>query len=1830
VGEISVKDWSGGLNQRFPANRISENECVDATDISLTNLRLSRTKGVDTGNTAQGDYRFRGEWVTDATADKFVEYGTTLLKSYDSGTKLATFTRLKTSGGAATSLDIGVPPKPTSPPTTSSQATAGNESYAAALCHHSVPLKFEKSGTVVTALTGDLSAIDSSSTSPDVFYYKDGSYERAITYDGTSLKVYNVSASNFTAVNTAEDGGSAAAASTPNYKAKWWFQDEGYWVGVSDVGISILNVTLSVPILTNTALAVISYTAASLNDTDVADADLTSIETGEGYIDGWVAGTTSDYWSATGTSTKVLVSRVREGNWWTNSAPFYYGSSTDTGRVIAKVRNGTSTDTYGFGRTFAVIRKANSTLKINGYTEGETVTIASVDYTVGLPLVTSVTRGNFKLEWYDMHPNLNSTVGYSSGRKGWANLDAEIQFKNYFTGSASGNVFVPGHFEANGEIEFELSRVVNAVTLSSSTISTANETITITAHGIADGSLVTLAIDTLGTLPTGLALDTDYYVVSGAADTIKLSLTSGGSAVNITGVGSGTLTVTSTTDADYLVVLGFMDNQAAFATTTDRSWGFTTVGGGSPYTDFKFNDEDSADTVMLRWDETNLRINYVNRDMAKSTNEDNSTYDDTYPDPHQYKGQKEYLWGTLPSAVRTGTLIHNTGSVYPLKSSHLSSITLSSAGSVSEDYHNNQDFKEPNYPVGSSTRAYLNLWNWREDNRILSLCGNIQGELTQYVSATVTDTHASPGGTAAVNITTDSNFSKANYIDSEKTQEFFDNNSSKKTVLAKTTIDANYKEIESLNSFNGYTINSVNYVFFARNYGTWGDGSYLFRNMDIGASAILDLLNFSSSTLAALPASGWSGFDLAHSHSVTKAAHYGADKLIFSNPNLDVLDPVTNVLSTRRSYGVTGTVLKAGYLNDMPLSDTTPTPSSAWQTSQTHAGATQTSTSGSGTGAKFGIVTDGSGNPTFTVTALGSGYAVSDTIVVTDPGSTSNTATVTVASFYEVLVYVPERGEAHVVNVLSSNERSVYTFPFDEIIKYDSTLERFFGFEWDATDSRYEKYYKAYAFWFSEMIGKTITGGTTVADLGVVAYDYPVIASTDRVRHILFTTTTGAHLFYWSDANNIIKVNNSTTRNPKISSVPEIIVATGTYTTSGATIALDSSHDKLRVQIGDIVSVSGGSSTPRVTVKTDGNNTITLSGAIGSISDGVVTATFTRYIHKNRVWPHKADYTRIKPDLDETFDINNYGSSLVRVNVLVFTDHANVTGIEHLPITRSTRDIIFMGDYFYVDLDKHLVQNAGGSTTAGDDLTLYSATASLNGKQSFSIPSASLSVTGGIDYQYRYSFLRDLAETGEKHIDGTTMKFLLEGPPSDESPEISSGFATATDFLRLGFTGSVPTGVTKVRVYRVGGNFASWAYIADLDIDVAASTLPTRFDDTSTNVAAFSIQPQLDLNPPTEAMTYITYVSGIFFAADDSRLYFSKFASYHSFNEAAYLEFDARITGIEESMGEGIIFTDGQVYRVRGFDPFEMTSIVVPDVRGLPENNRRTLTKWGTNVIWLGNEGVCVYSNGNVQVISNGKGEPELFEMTLPRGFVKNNVYYLVQTPVADVTRKGFSMDFRKGIPPAITRISQDAESVIQIPSENRVYLKNSVNSAYKGAFLEGDSQSIDFTSREYDGGKVNEDKIFLRAKLFYSGTGTISFFADDEATAFAEKTLTDSTNKRSAYVYPTFAKFGKRFYYKVSGAVTIYEMDMRIDLAVEYISPRIFKWADVSYTGTPLFALSIDEVDVETTPALPATTRTRTVRVTFRGGVSGFVPHYRDVSDTGEVIGARYETEDA
>jgi hypothetical protein len=109
--------------------------------------------------------------------------------------------------------------------------------------------------------------------------------------------------------------------------------------------------------------------------------------------------------------------------------------------------------------------------------------------------------------------------------------------------------------------------VSNAVAV---TLQDAGDTVTLTAHGIPNGTEVSLA--TLVTT-TGIVINTRYYAVGATANTFQLSLTSGGAAILLTTDGSGTLrygTTITAIVANTSITLSIPASAAGAVTLTGR------------------------------------------------------------------------------------------------------------------------------------------------------------------------------------------------------------------------------------------------------------------------------------------------------------------------------------------------------------------------------------------------------------------------------------------------------------------------------------------------------------------------------------------------------------------------------------------------------------------------------------------------------------------------------------------------------------------------------------------------------------------------------------------------------------------------------------------------------------------------------------------------------------------------------------------------------------------------------------------------------------------------------------------------------------------------------------------------------------------------------------------------------------------------------------------------------------------------------------------------------------------------------------------------------------
>ena len=131
------------------------------------------------------------------------------------------------------------------------------------------------------------------------------------------------------------------------------------------------------------------------------------------------------------------------------------------------------------------------------------------------------------------------------------------------------------------------------------------------------------------------------------------------------------------------------------------------------------------------------------------------------------------------------------------------------------------------------------------------------------------------------------------------------------------------------------------------------------------------------------------------------------------------------------------------------VSDSTPSVNGAWQASQSSVSASTFTTSGDGEKIIFSITTDGSGNiSASSITDGGVKFAASDTIVVTDPGNTNNTATFTVSTvtssttlYKDSLETFLNRASGHSIlgleSSISSNSSKLYNIikiPFDYTI----------------------------------------------------------------------------------------------------------------------------------------------------------------------------------------------------------------------------------------------------------------------------------------------------------------------------------------------------------------------------------------------------------------------------------------------------------------------------------------------------------------------------------------------------------------------------------------------------------------------------------------------------------------------------------------------------------------------------------------------------------------------------------------------------------------------------
>ena len=795
-----------------------------------------------------------------------------------------------------------------------------------------------------------------------------------------------------------------------------------------------------------------------------------------------------------------------------------------------------------------------------------------------------------------------------------------------------------------------------------------------------------------------------------------------------------------------------------------------------------------------------------------------------------------------------------------------------------------------------------------------------------------------------------------------------------------------------------------------------------------------------------------------------------------------------------------------------------------------------------------------------------------------------------------------------VIDTSNNNEASAFHLPFGYWLTSTDNGTIHYGLSLDgSSNDEINGIKKCYAFWMHEVLGLT-TGGILNHDASKNRNISKIVRKTgtnNRHMYIIFNDTSSN--FTYDNAN--FKLNIDTNRRPLVVATASTEVFTGTI--SATTKIVFPASEVYSTMIHDNVSVVHGGNTDSRTVTAKGSTSgteFTVNTALtGNPTSGSATVTRTRYVHKNRFYiPNQYYNDFVSPTLVVAdFSSTDYASNKYADEQIALS---GISSLEFITVNKSSSNESEADELFYIDVEKNTV-NASSLNDLGSSLTYTTAGVNLHNPNGPLIP-----------FQYKYSYLRDISHASESEL-------LIEGPTSEESSKLTT--SELDQFIPFESISGVPSEVTKIRLYRVGGDYSRYYWLADLPVTGGSTQ---RYLDKSMTVGSTLITPLADTGNIPTTLKNIIYVNGVYMGSDGSKIYFSRYGDPNNWPEFGFQELEGDVTNMLSYQGEGLIFTRNATFRVRGSNYDQMQIIKVPDRQGVPTSNYHSVLDHKGSVYFISNDGLCVYSNGAINVISSQKFEsfPVLGE---PKSAIKDNVLYVFEGNQSSL-ENGVKLDTRAGTG-AFSRISQKALGrAFYDQITDRLYLTGSGTS---GSYLDGSDESITWESGDYTGGNTETFNAFYGYKMTYSTSeagAQIQFFSDGGGDPIHTKTIPHSTTVTSLFDQFTNYVVAKSLRYKLTGKITVFGMEVNYDSIESFPMQRRFEYADVQYRGSALqINMSVDNTAQTMSPNysstnLPSAGDTRNIRLYYPADTTGTIPHYYS-SGTGEVISVNYQTAD-
>lgn len=363
----------------------------------------------------------------------------------------------------------------------------------------------------------------------------------------------------------------------------------------------------------------------------------------------------------------------------------------------------------------------------------------------------------------------------------------------------------------------------------------------------------------------------------------------------------------------------------------------------------------------------------------------------------------------------------------------------------------------------------------------------------------------------------------------------------------------------------------------------------------------------------------------------------------------------------------------------------------------------------------------------------------------------------------------------------------------------------------------------------------------------------------------------------------------------------------------------------------------------------------------------------------------------------------------------------------------------------------------------------------------------------------------------------------VDGSESAPSPvsvelEVGSGKITVS-----GMSVSSDPQVDKKRLYRVGGNVATFTLVATL------GNATTSYVDTIRDTDLYSIlleSTTYDAAPV--GLQYLVEAYAMLFGAVGPKLYFTPIGVPNAWPATNFIDFSEDITGIGTVANGILVFTKYRTYVVSGTGPSTLTKYLLSGDQGCI--NHFAIANLAGSCLWPSTDGIC-QSNGSIPVVITKR---VLGKITLSplQAVVYDEVYYLI-----DTVGKILAIDFR--FTQIAKWLSLNVSSLVVAKDILYGYRESTLWELFAG----DSAETFSYRSPRFIEGRATEHKTYKKVYIYSKGVVQLKVYINDELVATADYSDEDS----HCIQVPQAQQRGFFIQFDISGTGTVYELEYEV-----------------------------------------------------------------------------------